>query len=150
MTATRVAGLANLVVVMLACGQANQPGTATPSSNRVNALARAEDCRFSMPDSSRLMGESEVDDPPRLLAPGPQVYPAELKQLGISGRVVVTYVIDREGRMVQPSLRVVEASDPAFVPATAAMLSTSRFSPGIYLGAPVAVCVQQRVNFTVT
>jgi len=150
MTATRAAGLANLVMITLACGQANQPGTAPPSPNRVNALARAEDCRFSMPDSSRLMGESEVDEPPRILAPGPQVYPAELRHRGLSGRVMVTYVIDREGRVMPTSLRVIEASDPDFVPATVEMLRTSRFSPGIHLGAPVAVCVQQRVNFTVT
>jgi TonB family protein len=103
-----------------------------------------------MPDSTALMGEAEVDVVPRLIAPGPQVYPAELKQLGISGRVVVTYVIDREGRMMPPSLRVVEASDPAFVRSTAEMLRTSRFSPAAHLGAPVAVCVQQSVNFTVT
>ena len=102
-----------------------------------------------MPDSSALMGEADVAVVPRMIAPGPQVYPPELKQLGISGQVTVTYVIDRQGHMVPPSLRVVHASDAAFVPATAEMLRTSRFSPAVHLGVPVAVCVQQRVNFTV-
>jgi TonB family protein len=100
-----------------------------------------------MPDGSRLMGESEVDVPPRLISPGPRNYPAEAREMGKDGRVTVTYVIDTEGRAVKASLRIVQANDQVFVPSVIELIQASRFSPGVQLGSAVAVCVRQEVNF---
>jgi outer membrane biosynthesis protein TonB len=94
------------------------------------------------------MGESEVDDPPRMTSPGPQRYPAQARLHGIPGRVTVTYVIGRDGLAVRPSVRVVDATNDVFVPATEEMIYASRFSPGVHLGAPVATCVKQVLHFT--
>jgi outer membrane biosynthesis protein TonB len=138
-----------VALIILSCARANQPGTTTSASNRVNNTAKAADCRFTMPDSSPLMGESEVDDPPNMTSPGPQRYPPQARMHGIPGRVRVTYVIGRDGLAVQTSLRIVDATNHVFVPSTEEMIYASRFSPGVHLGAPVATCVSQIVYFTI-
>jgi outer membrane biosynthesis protein TonB len=102
-----------------------------------------------MPDGSTLMGESEVAVPPRMLAPGRQVFPAQMRIDGISGRVTITYVVGADGLAVRSSVRVIQATNDAFVHSTEQMIYGSRFSPGAHLGTPVATCVQQVVHFTI-
>jgi hypothetical protein len=140
---------ASCLVIALACARAPQADAVPTSSNRSNSTAKAGDCHFTMPDGSLLMGESEVDDPPRLLEPGPQVFPPQARLHGLPGRVRVTYVVGRNGRAIRPSFRVIDATNDVFVPATEAMILGSRFSPGAHLGAPVATCVSQVVHFTI-
>jgi outer membrane biosynthesis protein TonB len=94
----------------LGCARAPAAGPATPA-RRANSTTRAGDCHFTMPDGTLLMGESEVDDPPRMIDPGPQVFPAQARQHGIPGRVRVTYVIGRDGFAIRPSFRVVDATN---------------------------------------
>lgn len=149
MILARLGRLASLGVIALSCAKASQPGATAPAPNRADYTAKAGDCRFSMPDSSPLMGESEVDDPPRMTSPGPQIYPPQARLHGIPGRVKVTYVIGRDGLVIRPSLRIVDATNHVFVPSTEEMIYASRFSPGGHLGAPVATCVSQVVHFTI-
>jgi hypothetical protein len=88
-------------------------------------------------------------DPPMMTDPGPQVYPPQMRIHGVPGRVTVTYVIGKDGLAVRPSLRVLDATNYAFVPSTEDMIYASRFNPGVHQGAPVATCVRQVVNFTI-
>ena len=96
-----------------------------------------------------MMGESEVAVPPRMLTPGPQVFPAQMRIDGISGQVTVTYVVGADGLALRPSVRVIRATNDAFVHAAEQMIYGSRFSPGAHLGTAVATCVQQVVHFTI-
>lgn len=148
MQPTLLVSMAGILVVAIACARTNQL-TRTETPRDRSKLAKAADCGFAMSDSSRLMGESEVDVPPRMIHAGPQKYPVEARERGLTGQVSVTYVIDRDGRAVGPSIRIVQASHQIFVPGTVEMIQTSRFSAGAHVGAPVAVCVRQVVNFTI-
>jgi hypothetical protein len=140
--------LAAILLLGVGCARANEAGPSTPTS-RANATAKAGDCHFTMPDGSRLMGESEVDNPPRMIKPGPQIFPPQMRMHGVPGRVTATYVIGRDGWAIRSSFRVIDATNHVFVPATEEMVYTSRFSPGVHLGEPVATCVYQVVHFTI-
>ena len=149
MTTARAAWLMSVVAIALGCARAHQSDPAPTASSRPNATVKAGDCHFTMPDASLLMGGSEVDDPPKVTSPGPQRYPPQARIHGIPGRVTVTYVIGRDGLVVRPSLRILDATNDVFVPSTEELIHASRFSPGIHLGAPVATCVKQVVYFTI-
>jgi TonB family protein len=137
-----------LVLGSMSCTRSGSSGQPATRPDRSNYTAKAADCLFTMPDSSPVLGESEVDDPPRMIAPGPQRFPPEQRRIGQGGSVTVTYVIDTQGRAIVASIRSVHASDRAFIPPTVQMLEESRFSPAVHGGRVIAVCVRQTVNFT--
>ena len=147
MTARRALAVI-LLLGGLGCARATETRPAAPGS-RANATAKAGDCHFTMPDGSRLMGESEVDDPPRMITQGPQIFPPQMRMHGIPGRVTATYVIGRDGLAIRPSFRVVDATNHVFVPPTEEMVYASRYSPGVHQGEPVATCVYQVVHFVI-
>jgi protein TonB len=92
--------------------------------------------------------EANVDDPPRLLQPGPMRYPPMLESAGISGRVRLEFVVDTTGHAERPSIKVLETSHPAFGEPAKELVSKSLFKPGRVRGQAVRVLVQQTVNYT--
>lgn len=90
---------------------------------------------------------TEVDDPARVLEAGRLRYPAMLERAGVTGGVVLEFVVDTLGRVEPASVRVVTASHPGFeAPALDAVLG-SRFSAARARGLPVRQLVQQRLRF---
>ena len=148
MVATWCAGMAVLILLSASCARSTTTRSTAPK--RSEYTAKAADCGFTMPDSSGLMGESEVDEPARMLTQGPHRYPAEAREQGRGGQVTVTYVVDREGGAIPSSIKIVVASDQVFVADAIEMIRLSRFTPAIHAGQVVSVCVRQTINFTVT
>ena len=65
---------------------------------------------------------------PRLAHDSPAEYPAEVRRLGIQGRVVLELVVDEDGKVV--FARVVKPLDPRLDEAALAAARKLEFSPG--------------------
>ncbi len=86
----------------------------------------------------------EIPRPTRQIAPH---YPAGLKRLGVGGRVVIEFIVDLRGNVVNPV--VVEATHPAFRKACLEAIRKWKFEPGINNGVPVKVRMRQPLGFSV-
>jgi TonB family protein len=90
---------------------------------------------------------SEVDRLPELLGDLAPRYPDELRRAGLSGETLLEYVIDRDGRVVPGSIRVMRTSHPAFAQSAIESLKRARFNPARRAGRSIAVVVRQRIRF---
>jgi TonB family protein len=76
-------------------------------------------------------------------------YPQDLRESGLSGRVLISFVIDTTGHAERNSIEVVSSTHPGFInPAIQAVLSCT-YRPGVVAGVKVPVRVTQPVNFSV-
>ena len=96
---------------------------------------------------TQVLSESEVDDPPSLLAAGPLRYPQVLREAGITGSVTLAFVIDTEGRVEEQGVEVLAATHPGFVAAATETIRASRFHPAKSHGQMVRVRVRQTISF---
>tara|TARA_Y100001934_G_scaffold282876_1_gene398977 strand:+ start:1818 stop:2525 length:708 start_codon:yes stop_codon:yes gene_type:complete len=88
---------------------------------------------------------NQVDKPPRpLFVPRPN-YPVSLKKAGISGRVLVKFVVDSEGNPVD--LSILESTHRGFNSAALSAISRSRFESASRRGRPVAVWTGYPIRF---
>lgn len=78
-------------------------------------------------------------------APG---YPAALAQARVEGRVLAEFVVDTAGLVDVDSFHAVESTNPVFVEAVRAALSTLRYRPATIDGKPVRQIVQQPFVFS--
>ena len=84
---------------------------------------------------------SAVRNPPVLRGGMRLVYPDSLRRKGISGRVLLEFVVDTLGR-VEPGVRVLRTADPILVAPAKEMLLGARFVPGRVRGRPVRVLMK--------
>ena len=86
-----------------------------------------------------------LDNPPRTRAQPAPVYPFEAKRTGLTGTVILEFVVDESGHVLEP--RVIESSDRAFEePAMRAVLKW-RFEPGRKDGRIVRFRMSQPFQF---
>jgi protein TonB len=97
--------------------------------------------------SAAVLAVSEVDVMPELRSDFQPRYPESLRAAGVSGRVVLEYVVDSEGRVDTASVRVVLSTHLGFSAAAREALPTAHFSPARRAGRPVAVRVRQTIRF---
>ena len=74
-------------------------------------------------------------------------YPSTLAKAGIEGRVVVRFVVDTDGRVELPSVRVVESSQRYFLESVLKALPRMRFLPAVKGGRKVRQLVEEPFNF---
>ena len=92
--------------------------------------------------------ERTVDRAPRLLGDAPKPrYPDTLRGAGITGRVVLQFVVDTSGRAEAAGVEVIEAPRREFSDAVRAALPRFRFSPGEVGGRAVRTRVQLPFDF---
>lgn len=93
-----------------------------------------------------VMTEDSVDDPPRALHQTAPAYPERARKKGITGRVVLSLLIDAAGSV--QDVRVTE-SQPAgvFDEAAVSAVKTWRFQPAMYEGRPVSIRVTLPLRF---
>jgi protein TonB len=84
------------------------------------------------------------------LVPGssPPRYPETLRVRGVEGRVTAAFVVDKEGRAEEGSVRFVESGNPLFEDAVRAALRRMRFIPAEVGGRKVRQLVQMPFVFT--
>lgn len=98
-------------------------------------------------DNAQVFMEGQVDDIPTVMTPGPMRYPEVLKAAGISGSVVVQFIVDTLGRVDPGSIKVISTPHPAFVNAAKELVTKTVFRPGKMRGQSVAVLVQMPIRF---
>lgn len=94
---------------------------------------------------------AEVDDAP-VAAPGSNCvgpFPSVMQSAGISGKVVLQFVVLTDGKVDPGSVKVISSTHKAFEAAarTGITAPTCTFTPGKSRGSPVKVLVQQGISF---
>ena len=91
-----------------------------------------------------------VDRHPYMLDPkfGP-VYPEDLRAQGPDGLVLVRFVLDTNGRIEPPTIRVVSSTKEEFTQAVLDVLPGLRYSPAYMAHKKVRARVEQRFEFHV-
>jgi TonB family protein len=89
--------------------------------------------------------ELRWDDPPLPTATNFPVYPADAFLTGRSGRAVVRFVVDHQGRA--DPMKVVDATAPEFGEAAMASVATWRFKPAMRAGVPCSASIQLEYSF---
>jgi TonB family protein len=89
-----------------------------------------------------------LDEPPVLISSPPPVYPADMRQSGLEGYVVLRFVIDTLGRAERPTVEIIKATHNKFVPSARKIIYQSRYRPGRVRGLPVRVLTTQRIDFS--
>jgi TonB family protein len=120
-----------------AAGRAGGTGTGTGSGT--GAGAGGEGGTFTanlVDDPAQLLNANEVA---RVLA---RRYPQRLEADRVEGRVVVQFVVDRNGRVESATVRVLSATHDEFVEPTRTALQEFRFKPGRRQGQTVRQVVQ--------
>jgi protein TonB len=86
-----------------------------------------------------------LDHTPQATAQPQPAYPWDAKSKDLSGDVVVTFVVDESGHVLNP--RVVSSSDPVFEEPTLRAIEQWRFAPGTLHGVPVRFRMSVPVAF---
>lgn len=98
-------------------------------------------------DVSQVFESTQLEDPAEVLSQSPPRYPPAMQAAGIAGRVVLQFIVGKDGKVEPGSIQVISTSHPAFVePAKEAVMKTT-FKPGKSHGEPVRQLVQQAINF---
>lgn len=83
----------------------------------------------------RVISFRSLDNPPRTRSQVAPVYPAAAKASGITGEVLVEFVVDEQGRVIRA--RVLKSSNSLFDLPTLKAVERWRFEPGKKTGQPV-------------
>lgn len=157
---TRVAAAAAMKAPPLSISEA-EPGAgsgngsdasrpAASATGQGEGSGTAASARASGPGSGA--GEFEasaVDQPPRVLVKHPPAYPRKARTLGIGGRVVVRFLVDRDGQVSRPG--ILEAKPQGYFEQSALeAVSRWRFKPGCVKGQAVATWITLPVQFRLT
>lgn len=101
------------------------------------------------PSDDRIVDEKLVDRAPRMLGDAqPPLYPPSLRQRGITGQVVVQFVVDTLGRAEMGDVQIVEASHVLLADAVRSALARYRFTAGEAAGHRVRTRVQLPFTFS--
>lgn len=94
-----------------------------------------------------VMSYTGLDRPPQTRSRISPVYPYEAKNDGRPGEVLVEFVVDENGRVLNP--HVIRSSDSVFEGPTLRAVSKWRFEPGRKQGRPVRFRMALPVQFSV-
>ena len=99
--------------------------------------------------SGGIVSENMVDQVPRMIgSAAPPRYPVALRESGVSGRVVIRFVVDTLGRAELGDVVIVEATHALFADAVKNALERYHFSPGAVEGRKVRTMVQLPFTFS--
>jgi TonB family protein len=91
---------------------------------------------------------SEVDRKPQVVKPAQPVYPPLLKFNGFEGSAVLEFILDAEGRILEPE--VYRADHPAFGKAFLEVIPQWVLSPAVKGGRPVPCRVRLPIEFSIS
>jgi protein TonB len=91
------------------------------------------------------IGVDQLDNVPQAHVRQPPSYPYQAKVDGLSGEVVVEFIVDYNGRVMNP--HVVSSTNPVFEESTLRAISQWRFEPGRRNGTIVRFRMRMPVEF---
>lgn len=77
-------------------------------------------------------------------------YPDELRHAAVEGEVLAQFIVDRDGRYVDNTFKVLKSSHQLFTDAVKTALPTMRFAPALAGGKAVTQLVQQPFTFSLS
>ncbi len=106
-----------------------------------------------VPTTETVTGEtfldSQVDDPVvEINRPQPR-YPPVLQQAGISGKVMLEYVVDTTGRVERGSVKILSSTNAQFEAPAREAVEKATFKPARIRGQAVRQLVRQAITFTI-
>jgi protein TonB len=93
----------------------------------------------------RIFSLSDLDQEPRVIFQRTPNYPPELRRSKRQGKVIVVFLVDTRGRVINP--RVEKSTDPAFERAALDAIKQWRFEPGTRNGEKVQFKMRQPFSF---
>jgi TonB family protein len=106
-------------------------------------------CDASPGDPATIYHEATVDTPAEILSRSRPSYPPSLRAAGLSGRVVLQFVVDTAGRVEPGSIDVLEGAHAAFESSAIEAVLDARFRPARVRGRPVRQLVRQGMTFRI-
>lgn len=132
-----------LVILLAACGEPESQDTPdpemTPSAPAEQSETAEAEYTFWDTEPVLLNGTEIVDVLERL-------YPAELKEEGVGGRVVVWMFVDDSGAVAETKVQK-SSGYPALDEAAQSIADSMRFTPAEHDGSPVSVWIAQPIDF---
>lgn len=97
-------------------------------------------------DENAIFEVADLDQRPRALFQVPPRYPPELRRKKLEGTVYVLFVVDREGRVVDPQIE--RSSDVAFEQPVIEAVKRWRFEPGTRNGQKIQSRMRLPIRFS--
>lgn len=116
--------------------------------SRVRALGAAAGAQEAKKEAmtEEIFSVADLDQPPRVVfQPAPE-FPAELRRKKITGAVHILFIVDRNGRVVNPIVQ--KSSHPALEHPALAAVKRWRFEPGKRAGQPVPFRMRAPITFS--
>ena len=98
-------------------------------------------------DAHSLFVATEVDTPAKVVGMPEPEFPDSLRALGISGSVVIEFIIEADGRLNKESVGIVSATHTRFADAARLAILDATFVPAMKAQRPVAQVYQLPVTF---
>ncbi|ATC65619.1 hypothetical protein CMV30_17640 [Nibricoccus aquaticus] len=118
----------------------------SPGPGSPNGDPDAREYGPGTPDGKIIFAPTALDNTPRTRVQNPPSYPFSLKSSGVSGEVLVEFVVDEHGRVINP--RVLRSTHADFEAPTLSAVSKWRFEPGTRNMAPVRFKMVVPVKFS--
>lgn len=96
-------------------------------------------------ETDEIFSAADLDQMPRAVSQTPPDYPPELRRQKVSGTVYVIFIVDRSGRVLQPSVE--QAPHPKLGAAALAAVRKWRFEPGKRQGRAVPFKMRVPITF---
>ena len=96
--------------------------------SRLQPVANADEARRAADAGVEVYDISKLDQPPRPKFQARPQYPRELRQAGISGQVVVDFIVDKDGNV--RNAYAVNSTQKEFEASAVGAVSQWKFSPG--------------------
>ena len=90
---------------------------------------------------------SMVDERPVRVSGRALLYPPLLLASGVEGEVLISYIINENGRTDRESIRILESAARGFAQAATDFVKSGRFEPAKINGLAVKVAVEQVIRF---
>ncbi len=119
-------------------------------TSRKRATEAAPPPKPTSPPPKNNDGVTDTPDTPAQVKPQGRVtpvYPKELREQGITGEVVVSFIVDENGKVT--SAEIFRSSDPRFNKAALDAVSQWRFEPALKDGVPVRTRVRAPLGFAI-
>ena len=102
-----------------------------------------------VPTGNEVFMEAIVEEKPDRLTSPPLQYPELLRQAGITGRVMVSAIIDTLGRAEPASIKILQSPNPGFDQSAKTLVLKSLFRPARVHGRAVRVLIQLPIDFRI-
>jgi protein TonB len=99
-------------------------------------------------DLDKIFSLQDLDQKPRVIFQTPPVYPPELRSRGVQGTVYITFIVDKTGRVQNPTVE--KTTDPRFDRPALDAIRQWRFEPGMRNGTEVQFKMRVPITFSVS